>query len=327
MSVLIRVPGAVLGWIGRQGTRAMAALVVIGICVPWLGALLRPFVAEAVFILLCISFLRVDAVALRGYARRPGLVIAATAWTSLAVPLLVAGGCHATGLDTRSPDLYLAVMLQAIASPMMAAPAFAALMGLDATLVLATLVTSTALIPLTAAAFAAFFLGPTLEVASVSLGLKLTAMLVGSAALGFAIRRVVGIAAIQRQRERIDGFNVLVLLVFVAGLMQNVAERFLAGPLFALGVAALVFLLFFVVLAVTTLLFLFAGRERAIALGFMASQRNTGLMIAAVGGVLPEVTWLFMGLAQLPIYVSPQVLGPVVRRFAPGRATARAPVP
>jgi len=41
-------------------------------------------------------------------------------------------------------------MLQAVASPMMATPALADLLGLDATLVLATLISSTALIPLTA---------------------------------------------------------------------------------------------------------------------------------------------------------------------------------
>ena len=40
------------------------------------------------------------------------------------------------GLEARSPDLFLALMMQAVASPMMAAPAFAASMGLDATLVL-----------------------------------------------------------------------------------------------------------------------------------------------------------------------------------------------
>ena len=45
-------------------------------------------------------------------------------------------------------------MLQAIASPMMASPAFAAVMGLDTTLVLTTLVASTALLPLTAPMFA-----------------------------------------------------------------------------------------------------------------------------------------------------------------------------
>ncbi len=323
MSVILSGAAAVLGWIGRQGTRAVAALVVIGIAVPWVGAVLKPFVAESIFVLLCISFLRVDADALKGYLRRPGLVIAATAWTSLAVPLMVGTVCLAVGLDRKSPDLYLALMLQAIASPMMAAPAIAALMGLDATLVLASLVASTALIPFTAALFAELFIGPALTVSSMALGLKLAAMLAGSVIVGFTLRRIAGVAAIERQAERINGFNVLVLFVFVAALMESVAGRFLAAPLLALGVTALAFFMFFLVLGLTTLLFAFAGANRALALGFMASQRNTGLMVAAVSSALPELAWLYFGLAQFPIYLSPQLLGPLVRRIAPA-GTGRA---
>jgi hypothetical protein len=39
--------------------------VFIGIAVPPLGALLKPYVAEAGFLLLCVSFMRVDGAALR----------------------------------------------------------------------------------------------------------------------------------------------------------------------------------------------------------------------------------------------------------------------
>ncbi len=315
ISRLLAAPAAVLSWIGRQGTRAVAALVVIGIALPWVGAVLKPYVGEAVFVLLCLSFMRVDAEALKGYVRRPGLVLAATAWTSLAVPLLTGIGCLAAGVDVRSPDLHLALMLQAIASPMMAAPAIAALMGLDATLVLASLVASTALIPFTAVFFAELFIGPALTVSSMTLGLKLAGLLAGSALVGIALRKAFGVAAIVRQNERINGFNVLVLLVFVAGLMESVSRRFYAEPLFSSGVLVLAFVMFMLVLGFTTLLFLFAGRERAVALGFMASQRNTGLMVAAVGGALPELAWLYFGVAQLPIYLSPQLLSPLVRRF------------
>jgi|ERR1017187_1626346 hypothetical protein len=72
----------------------------------------------------------------------PAIVLAATAWTSFAVPVLFGVSCLASGLDKQAPDLFLALMLQAVASPMMAAPALAALMGLDATLVLVALITS-----------------------------------------------------------------------------------------------------------------------------------------------------------------------------------------
>src|SRR5882724_11983609 len=98
-----------LAWIGSQGTRAVAALVLFGIAVPPLGEVLKPFVTEAIFLLLCISFMRVDIRALRDHLRRPGIVLAATAWTTLGVPLISGVSCLATGLDVRSPDLFLAL--------------------------------------------------------------------------------------------------------------------------------------------------------------------------------------------------------------------------
>ena len=69
------LPVQALTWLGRQGTRAIAALVFIGVAVPPAGELLKPFVTEAIFLLLCISFMRVDIGALRDLLRRPGIVV------------------------------------------------------------------------------------------------------------------------------------------------------------------------------------------------------------------------------------------------------------
>ena len=103
----LAIPMRALTWLGRQGTRAVAALVFIGIAVPPVGELLKPYVTEAIFLLLCISFMRVDIGALREHLRRPGIVLAATAWTTLGVPLVSGASCLATGVDTHSPDLFL----------------------------------------------------------------------------------------------------------------------------------------------------------------------------------------------------------------------------
>ena len=171
---------AALAWLGRQGSRAIAAVVFIAIAMPPVDALFKPFVTEAILALLCLAFLRVDTAALRGHIRKPGLVLAATAWTSLVVPILIGTACLLAHLDARSPALFLALMLQAVASPMMAAPAFAAVMGLDATLVLTTLVTATALTPVSAPLLAYAFIGPALTLSPLALGLKLFAILAAS---------------------------------------------------------------------------------------------------------------------------------------------------
>jgi BASS family bile acid:Na+ symporter len=307
-----------LAWLGRQGTRAIAALVFIGIALPPMGALLKPFVTEAIFVLLCLAFLRIDPMALRGYVGRPGLVLAATAWTMLAVPAVFGAATRLAGLETRSPEMLLALMLQAVASPMMAAPAFAAAMGLDHTLVLVTLVLSTAMTPLTAPLFVKAFLGPTLSLSALALGLKLFGILAGSAVVAGILRRRVGRAAIERYRDEIGGVNILVLYVFVAAVMEHVAERFLAAPMLMIGLAALAFALFLAVLGVTALLFAWAGRQRAWALGFMAAQRNMGLMLAATGGALPDLVWLYFAVCQFPIYLSPHLLRPLGRRPVTG---------
>ena len=205
---------AALAWLGRQGARAIAAVVFIAIVVPPFDAVVKPFVTEAIFALLCLAFLRVDTAVLKSHIRRPGLVLAATAWTSLAVPALIGTLCLAIHLDSRAPALFLALTLQAVASPMMASPAFAAVMGLDSTLVLSALVASTALTPLTAPFFAYVFIGPALTLAPLALGLKLLTLLAGSLLVALVIRRLVGVVVIRRYAPQLDGtFDVLAVRI------------------------------------------------------------------------------------------------------------------
>jgi len=304
-----------LGWLGRQGTRAIAALVILGIVLPPLDRLLKPYVAPAIFALLCVAFARIDTQALARYVQRPALVLTATAWTTVGIPVLFGTTCLLASFDHRAPDLFQGLMLQAVTSPMMAAPAFASLMGLDATLVLVTLVASSCLIPVSVPFFISLFVGQGLHVSPATLGMTLLAILCGSAAIGLGLRRLLGPSPIARFKDQIDGFNILVLFVFVATVMEDVARSIVEKPSVTAALALLGFALFGAIFAVTTLLFAGAGRERALALGFMTAQRNMGLMVAATGGALPDMTWLYFAVCQFPIYFSPQILKPIIARL------------
>jgi predicted Na+-dependent transporter len=304
-----------LAWLGRQGTRALAALVFIGLAIPPLGEWLKPYVTEAVFLLLCLSFMRVDVAALRGWLRKPALVLAATAWSLIAIPAITGVLGHAAGLDAHSPDLFLGLMLQTVASPMMASPALAALMGLDATLVLITLVAGTALVPITAPLFAYIFFGSALTLSPLALGVKLFLILAGAVVLAAIIRRLVGLAAIECHKAPIDGLNIIILLVFVCAVMGPVAENVWRSPLQALGLTLLAFAVFFALLGGTMLVFRRSGLDRALALGLMVAQRNMGLMVAATDGALPGLTWIYFALSQFPIYLAPQLLKPIAERL------------
>ena len=51
---------AALAWLGRQGTRALAASVFFGLALPQLAAYVKPFLGETVFVILLFSYLRTD---------------------------------------------------------------------------------------------------------------------------------------------------------------------------------------------------------------------------------------------------------------------------
>src|SRR3954447_2378899 len=108
---LLDQPAAALAWLGRHGASAVAISILLGIALPPLGALIRPFFAETVFVLLCLAFLRVDPAALRAQFAKPRLLIAATIWTMLIVPVLAGAAMTAFDLLNRSPGLLLALIL------------------------------------------------------------------------------------------------------------------------------------------------------------------------------------------------------------------------
>src|SRR5262245_48473113 len=101
-----------LGWLGRHGTLAVGVSMFVGIALPPVGALLRPYFSESVIVLLVLAFLRVDPARLKAQWARPGLVLLAAAWSMVALPilsLLLLAGIGVVSFETlkRSPGLLL----------------------------------------------------------------------------------------------------------------------------------------------------------------------------------------------------------------------------
>jgi BASS family bile acid:Na+ symporter len=308
-------PAAGLVWLGRQGTRAVAASLFLALAFPPLAAWCKPIVPEAIFALLVLAFLRVDPRELRGHFAEPALVLAATMWTMLIVPAGLGIAFVLAGVPDRLPQLYVGLMLQSMAPPIMSAPAFAALMGLESALSLATLIVGFAVTPLSASVFAQLFLGSTARLSPLGLGLRLLLILAGSALSAALIRRIAGAGWIDRQRESIDGLSVVTLFVFAVAVMDGVGIGLLRRPWVMIGLTTLAFVLALGLTALTTIVFARVGWGRSLALGLACGHRNLGLMLAATGGTIPDLSWLYFGLAQFPIYLVPQLLQPLARRW------------
>src|SRR5262249_37839428 len=175
---------------------------------------------------------------------------------------------------------------------------------LDAALSLSVFIACTAVTPLTAAVF----LGPPVEISATALGVKLFALLAGSGLVAALIRRAAGQAWVERQTERIDGLSVISLFAFAAAVMDGVAVQTIARPLMMLGLITLAFATSLGLGALTALVFARAGRNAALTLALSAGLRNMGVMVAAAGGLVPELTWLYVGMAQFPVYLLPHLL-------------------
>jgi hypothetical protein len=312
---LLGVPAAALSLAGRHGTLVAAASVFVGLAIPGLAAACKPYLGEAIVVMLTLAFLRVDPNELFHHFTRPGLVVLATLWAMLLVPTVLGIGFLAFGLDQSMPGLYFMLVLQMSAPGLMSSPALAALLGLDVALTLATLIVSTAITPLTASLFTHVFLGSALA-SPFGFGLRLFLIIAGCALAAAIIRRVAGPTFIAAQRERIDGLSVIAMFMFAVAAMDGVAGHFRSNPLLVIELTALAFALALGLIAVTALVFLRAGRARAFAIGLIAGNRNIGLMLAASGFAVPDVAWLYFALAQFPIYLLPHLLKPLVRRLS-----------
>lgn len=315
--------GRMLAWLGRQGTRAIAVCVFLGLAVPQLSSLFRPIVAPAIFCLLVLAFLRVEPAALRGEfgRRRLFLLFVATAWIMVATPLILGLVYLALGSGELWNELSLALIMQAAAPPITSAPAFVALLGLDVAFALAALITTTAVTPLTSPFFAALFAGGALPLDATTLAVRLAFFLGGSFLVARVIRRALGDQRMREWREQIDGLSVIALFIFAVALMGVVTTRFLADPLLVLALTGLSFLVTFGLMAVTALLFRLLDTERGLALAVSSGTRNMGLMLAAATGV-SDTVWLYFAVAQFPIYLAPQLLYPLVSRVLRRRLPA-----
>lgn len=302
-------------WLGRQGTRAVAVSIFLGLAVPPLATYVKPHLGEAVFVLLLFSYLRTDLAVFGRYFRAPGSIIVAALWVMVAMPLVFGLIYRLSGIREASPALYTIMILQNAITPITSSAAFAALIGLNVAFSLATLIVCIILSPVTTVALSYLFLGTSLF-SPLELGVKLFFFFAASGAIAYAIRRVAGQPWIDRQKEPIDGFNVIALFVFAIAAMEGVPRHVIADPLFALELLVFIFVLTLAMIGLSVLVFWRSGLDRGLEIGLLAGFRNIGLVMAAIGASLPDLAWFYFALVQFPIYLLPMVLQPLARRFA-----------
>ena len=145
-----------LGLLSRYAPQALAAGVFLGLFLPGLAGILRPWLTPAVWILLYLAMMRIAWGELIERIRKPLLLVAIVVWMLIVSPLLMA--LVLSGVDFR-PGLEAAMILTAGSSALFSTPALGVMFGLDGALLLIVLVATTLLMPITVPLAAMALLG------------------------------------------------------------------------------------------------------------------------------------------------------------------------
>lgn len=301
-----------LAALGRQARWALPAGVFVGIVLPGLAASLRGLLTAAVIGTMTAALLRLDWDGLARTLRKPASPALVVVWLLVGSPLVV---WWVTGLLGLSADLRLVLLLQAAAPPIGSAAVFALILGVDGLLAMVGSVAATLLLPLTLVPLVALLLPATgVQVDVASFAMRVALVVGAPFAIAWAVRGVLGRETIARHDDLLGGLNVLLLVVFAIAVMDGVTTRLIADPPSILRLLAAACMVAVPLHAAGWLLMSRAARSSAWSSALLSGNRNMGLMLAVTAGTAGPTFSLYVGIAQIPMYFAPLLLGPLVRR-------------
>jgi len=302
--------------LGRFAPQAMALGVFIGLLAPWLTDLLRPLLSPAVWLLLVLSLLRVDVDAVIARLKRPMLPMSVTLWMLIASPIIMAG--ILTFFDFR-PGIEAGMILAAASSALFSTPVLGVMFGLNGALLLVILVAGTLLVPITLPMAALFLLGFDMGANPFELLVRMSALVTSAVVTVFVLKHMVGKATLAKHAYVMDGWAVVLLIIFAIAIMQGLTARIIDAPLDTLVVTGLSFATYGGLMILSALCFLIVapkiGRQGLVSVGFISGTRNLAIILAVLPPNVDPDILLFFAVGQFPIYIMPLILRPAIHRL------------
>jgi BASS family bile acid:Na+ symporter len=307
-----------LGWVdwffaesARRGPALLGFGVFGGLLIPPLARAFHGVITPVVVSLMTLVLLRVDIPAAVGHLRHPVRLAWNVVFQLLVCPVLAWAVVAPLHLDA---GIAAGVVIFATGCAATSGPAFARLVGLDPELTLLATLATTVLVPLSAPPMAHLLMGVDLALSVPAFMLRLLLAVGVPIAASLLIRRAAGQARLAPYGPAVDGAVVWLVVLYGFGVMQGLAARMLADPVWVALAAAAAFLAAFGLNLVTTLAFWPLGWGTAGASGLMSGNRNMALYLAVLPAAADPRLGLFFALCQFPLFLSPFLLRPVYAR-------------
>lgn len=288
---------------GRNGPIVLLGGMLIGILVPPLTDIAKPFMGLAVFLFTLGAFLKVDLPSFRLELVRPVDALLALGWITFGVPLVAFATVSAFPMGA---DLRVGLLLGMLAPPVGSAAAIAAMLGLSAPFALLVTIVATLASPLYLPPLAAVLADTQLSLHAVPLAVRLLVIVGGSCAVAAGLRRYAR-GFVQNNPHAMTGVAVLGLILVAIGAMHGMQDMLRAET----ATVAFYLLIAFVAnvgfQVLGFVLFMGHWRTRALTIGLVSGNRNVTLIWAAIGSGLsghPGVE-LYLAASVVPIFVLP----------------------
>jgi BASS family bile acid:Na+ symporter len=291
----------VLQWAGRNGAAVVIAGVVIGLCIPYLAELARPYLAVAIFIFTFGSFLKFESASLSteiAQGKRTALMVL---WATFGVPLVT---MLLIRIARPGPELTQGLLFWALVPASPACVAFAAILRLNITIALLATVIGTAASPFYIPALAAMFGGYRLDIDPLATCLHLVLLIGGAFGASIAVKRLAR-AFVRENPEAMTGIAVFAMFLAGMGSMRGMQAHLLAQPTQSLGFVLLAYALLFGAELVGTMLFWRYGRTAALTAGLISGTRTITLAWVVLGNNILPLADLFLATSMVAKYTAP----------------------
>jgi BASS family bile acid:Na+ symporter len=255
-----------LGLAGRNGAVVVIAGVVIGLCIPGLAELARPYLAVAIFIFTFGSFLKFDAASLRAEATKPTQLALMVLWATFGVPLVI---MLLIRVAQPGPELAQGLLFWALVPASPACVAFAAILRLS--------------IPTCAE----------------------LVMLIGGAFLASVAAKRLASTFIRENPEAMTGIAVFAMFLAGMGSMRGMQAHLLAQPRMGLEFVLLAYVMLFSAELIGTSLFWRYGRATALTAGLISGTRTITLAWVVLGHRVLPLADLFLATSMIAKYTAP----------------------
>lgn len=300
-----------LVWAAARGRVILVAGLVAGILLPGLAEALRPWIGTIIAFLLFLAALRVGPRQAVGALGDLGNAVGLALLFQIVFPVILSLGERAVGW---TGPLATALVLMMSASPISGSPNLVILTGQDPAPALRQLVIGTALLPLTVVPV--FWLSPALGDAGevFAAAARLLAVIALAGGGGFALRALVLRKPSPQVLSGIDGLSAIAMAVVVVGLMSAIGPAMRESPGAVVVALAAAFASNFGLQLLVALLLKARGPQQAVPLAIVAGNRNIALFLAALPAATTDPLLLFIGCYQIPMYLTPILLGPLYAR-------------